>query len=259
MRPLPAAMMVYLLPFAPRFTRRTWRHVPLLVVGAILAPGRRMVTSIWGVTGHGDDGAFCTYHRVRHRAVWARLGARRILLGLRDRRLCSRWPAGAGDRSRPWNAAAARRSPRPEFTAIPCARATDTLAKRGPCGGSVSCSSCRSRGRDGPGPCPSSRFLPPPNALTGSTITATHRSPTGPVRWSGSSIALVPPRRLVLVGDTTYAAIAFLAATRPGGHHRHPPAPGRPPLHPRRAPPPGTERPVPRHWDPPAHPGGPQR
>jgi hypothetical protein len=32
--------------FAPLFSRRVWRHVPLLVVGAILAPGRRMVSSV---------------------------------------------------------------------------------------------------------------------------------------------------------------------------------------------------------------------
>ncbi len=63
------AMMAYLLPFAPLFTRRTWRHVPLLVAGAILAPGRRMVSSVLRVTGHGQDAAFSTYHRVLNRAV----------------------------------------------------------------------------------------------------------------------------------------------------------------------------------------------
>jgi len=79
---LPDAIMAYLLPFAPLFTRRTWRHVPLLVVGAILAPRRRMVSSILRVTGHGEDAAFATYHRVLNRAVWSSLGASRILLGL---------------------------------------------------------------------------------------------------------------------------------------------------------------------------------
>jgi len=79
---LPDAMMAYLLPFAPLCTRRTWRHVPLLVVGAILAPGRRMVSSILRVTGHGEDAAFATYHRVLNRAVWSSLGASRILRGL---------------------------------------------------------------------------------------------------------------------------------------------------------------------------------
>jgi len=79
---LPEAIMTYLAPFAPLFTRRTWRHVPLLVVGAILAPGRRMVSAVLRVTGHGEDAAFSTYHRVLNRAVWSSLGASRILLGL---------------------------------------------------------------------------------------------------------------------------------------------------------------------------------
>lgn len=79
---LPAAIMAHLAPFAPLFTRPTWRHVPLLVAGAILAPGRRMVSSILRVTGHGADAGFSTYHRVLNRAVWSSLGASRILLGL---------------------------------------------------------------------------------------------------------------------------------------------------------------------------------
>ena len=40
---LPDAIMAYLLPFAPLFSARVWRHAQLLTVGAILAPGQRMV------------------------------------------------------------------------------------------------------------------------------------------------------------------------------------------------------------------------
>ncbi len=79
---LPAPIRSHLDPFAPLFTCRTWRHVPLLVAGAILAPGRRMVSSILRVTGHGEDAAFATYHRVLNRAVWSSLGASRLLRGL---------------------------------------------------------------------------------------------------------------------------------------------------------------------------------
>ena len=42
----PADIVALLRPFAPLFSRRVWRHVPLLVVGTILAPGRRMVSSV---------------------------------------------------------------------------------------------------------------------------------------------------------------------------------------------------------------------
>ena len=79
---LPDQIMAYLAPFAPLFTRPTWRHVPLMVAGAILAPGRRMVSSILRVTGHRADAGFSTYHRVLNRAIWSSLGASCILLGL---------------------------------------------------------------------------------------------------------------------------------------------------------------------------------
>lgn len=41
---LPSDIMALLVPFAPLFSSRIWRHVPLMVAGAILAPGRRMVS-----------------------------------------------------------------------------------------------------------------------------------------------------------------------------------------------------------------------
>jgi hypothetical protein len=42
---LPMDIIVLLAPLAPVFSRRVWRHVPMLVAGAILAPGRRLVSS----------------------------------------------------------------------------------------------------------------------------------------------------------------------------------------------------------------------
>ena len=41
---LPTEIVALLSPFAPLFSRPVWRHVQVLLVGAILAPGRRMVT-----------------------------------------------------------------------------------------------------------------------------------------------------------------------------------------------------------------------
>jgi len=82
MRRLPTSIMTRLDPFAPVFSRRVWRHVPTLVGGAILAPGRRMVSSTLRVMGLGRCAAFSTYHRVLNRAVWSSLRASRILLGL---------------------------------------------------------------------------------------------------------------------------------------------------------------------------------
>ncbi len=79
---LPTSIMTRLEPFAPVFSRRVWRHVPTLVGGAILAPGRRMVSSTLRVMGLSRCAAFSTYHRVLNRDVWSSLQASRILLGL---------------------------------------------------------------------------------------------------------------------------------------------------------------------------------
>jgi DDE superfamily endonuclease len=79
---LPSDILALLAPFAPLFSRRTWRHVPLLVVGAILAPSRRMVSSALRAVGLAHLPTFQTYHRVLNRARWSNLSASRILLRL---------------------------------------------------------------------------------------------------------------------------------------------------------------------------------
>jgi hypothetical protein len=79
---LPADMRACLAHFAPLFSRRTWRHVPLLVVGALLAPGRRMVTTALRAVGLAHTPTFQTYHRLLNRAKWTSLDASRILLRL---------------------------------------------------------------------------------------------------------------------------------------------------------------------------------
>jgi hypothetical protein len=79
---LPPAIMTYLTAFAPLFSSRVWRHVPLLVAGAILAPGHRMVSSVLRVVGLSHVRSFQTYHRVLNRAKWSSLDASRILLRL---------------------------------------------------------------------------------------------------------------------------------------------------------------------------------
>jgi hypothetical protein len=43
---LPARFASVILAFAPLFVHRTWRHARVLLIGAILAPGRRTVTSV---------------------------------------------------------------------------------------------------------------------------------------------------------------------------------------------------------------------
>ncbi len=66
--------------FAPLFSARVWTAAQVLLIGAILAPGKRTVTAILRVMGLAQTVHFQTYHRVLNRAVWSSLAASRILL-----------------------------------------------------------------------------------------------------------------------------------------------------------------------------------
>lgn len=71
-----------LVAFAPLFSKRVWRYVPVLAAGAILAPGKRTVTSILRIMGLEDESHFQNYHRVLNRATWSTLRAGGLLLNL---------------------------------------------------------------------------------------------------------------------------------------------------------------------------------
>jgi hypothetical protein len=210
---LPDAIMAYLVAFAPLFTRPTWRHVPLLVAGAILAPGRRMVSSILRVTGHSEDGAFSTYHRVLNRAVWSSLGASRILLGLLIVAFAPEGPLVLGidetlerRRGQTITAAGIYRDPvRSSHGHFVKARALRWVSL-------MLLVPIPWVGRTWALPflavlAPSERY----DAVRGRR----HKAITD---WARQMVHVVhrwfPARRLVLVGDTAYAALDFLAATR---------------------------------------------
>jgi hypothetical protein len=82
MRTLPPKMVQALAPFAPLFSERVFRHARMLLIGAILAPGRRTVSSALRAMGLDREKRFHRYHRVLSRARWSSLQASRILLGL---------------------------------------------------------------------------------------------------------------------------------------------------------------------------------
>jgi DDE superfamily endonuclease len=82
MRTLPPIMLHMLAPFAPCFSRRVWRHALVLVVGTLLAPGRRTVTAALRVLGLAGERRFERYHRVLNRARWSGLAVSRVLLSL---------------------------------------------------------------------------------------------------------------------------------------------------------------------------------
>lgn len=80
---LPPRFAAVILAFAPSFVQqRTWRHAEVLLIGAILAPGRRTVASILRIAGLMRERRFVNYHRVLNRAVWSGRAASRVLLGL---------------------------------------------------------------------------------------------------------------------------------------------------------------------------------
>ena len=79
---LPPRFAAIILCFAPLFFQRSWRHAEMLLIGAILTPGRRTVTSILRITGLCRERRFVNYHRVLNRAAWSGRAAARVLLGL---------------------------------------------------------------------------------------------------------------------------------------------------------------------------------
>ena len=66
---LPSELTSLIVAFAPLFSKPVWQHVQVLLVGAILAPGKRTVTSALRVMGLSHERHFQTYHRVLNRAV----------------------------------------------------------------------------------------------------------------------------------------------------------------------------------------------
>jgi DDE superfamily endonuclease len=82
MASLPFAITIVIGAFAPLFSKRVFALANLLLVGAILTPGKRTVTAVLRVMGKSADIHFQNYHRVLNRAQWSSLEAGRILLGL---------------------------------------------------------------------------------------------------------------------------------------------------------------------------------
>jgi hypothetical protein len=74
-------MVRLLAPFAPLFSERVFEHVRVLLAGAILAPGRRTVSSALRAMGLDQHRQFHRYHRVLSRAAWSSREASRVLLG----------------------------------------------------------------------------------------------------------------------------------------------------------------------------------
>lgn len=58
---LPVEFTTLMLAFAPLFSQQTFKHVQVLVIGAILAPGKRTITAILRVMGLSQEKHFQNY------------------------------------------------------------------------------------------------------------------------------------------------------------------------------------------------------
>ena len=79
---LPAELLPLIVEFQPLFSKSVWKNAQILLVGAILAIGKRTVTACLRVMGQSEDKHFQNYHRVLNRAHWSALAASRLLLRL---------------------------------------------------------------------------------------------------------------------------------------------------------------------------------
>ena len=84
---LPDAIIPILQPFSTIFQHRTWMKAQVLLIGAILAPRKRTITSALRIMGLSDDTGFAKYHHVLNRAVFSPLQLSRVMLSLLIRHL----------------------------------------------------------------------------------------------------------------------------------------------------------------------------
>ena len=77
---LPLPIMRVLTPFRSAFTAPTWETALVLLVGTLLARGRRTVAAALRQTGHAEDEHFSSFHQVLNRARWSALDLSRRLL-----------------------------------------------------------------------------------------------------------------------------------------------------------------------------------
>ena len=82
MAPLPAGIIQVLRSFEAVFSERVWDWAQVLLIGALLTPGQRTVTRALRALGLSAEPQFQNYHRVLNRAKWSSRELSRILLGL---------------------------------------------------------------------------------------------------------------------------------------------------------------------------------
>ena len=214
MSTLPTGFAHLILAFAPLFSKRVFQSVQVLLTGAILATGKRTVTAVLRVMGLDQQTHFQTYHRVLNRAAWSPLAASRILLSLLVRTFAPQGPLifGLDDTiERRWGAKIAARgiyrdpvrSSRSHFVKVSGLRwLCMMLAVPIPWAVRVWALPFLTA------LCPSERYHDQQGKR--------HKTLTD---WARQMVKLVkrwlPERQIVIVADSTFAALEFLGAARP--------------------------------------------
>ena len=84
--PVPQVLRDWMQALRSQFTAPSWEHVLVLVMGAILAPGKRTISACLRRTGRAETPNFSSYHQILNRARWdLRTMARRLLCLVVDR------------------------------------------------------------------------------------------------------------------------------------------------------------------------------
>jgi DDE superfamily endonuclease len=206
-------MAAWMAPFAPLFTRPTFANLLVLMTGALLAPGRRTVAAALSILGLREAGDFTNYHRVLNRGRWSSQALARTLLGLLVTTLVPTGPVVIGiDETieRRWGRKIA-------------ARGIYRDPVRSSKGHFVKASGLRWISLMLLAPVPFTRrvwALPFLTALAPSERFAQEHGRRDKLLtdWARQLLCLVarwlPERAVVVVADTTYAAIELLAAVR---------------------------------------------
>ena len=79
---VPRVLDIWLRAFRPHVTGPTWQNLLVLVMGALLAPGKRTVSACLRITGRSDASNFTVFHQVLNRGRWKARALARTLLDL---------------------------------------------------------------------------------------------------------------------------------------------------------------------------------
>jgi hypothetical protein len=94
--PVPDILRVWLRALQPCFTALSWERVLVIVMGAVLAPGKRTITACLRMTGRADAGNFASYHQLLNRVRWRSAAMTRRMLDLIIDRLVPEGPIVIG-------------------------------------------------------------------------------------------------------------------------------------------------------------------